>query len=238
MASRIPPITTLLIAAICLFSLSSESFAQDKAATPVAIESVVLLSPENSNISFVGIHVGDDPKPRLGGFADFHGYVKVDTEKESVTGMYLDIHVDSVWTEFAKLTGHLKNEDFFETDKFPTAQFMSTGVTMDEAGKCTVTGDLTLHGETKSISFPAEYSFKDGGLVMSSEFKLDRSMFGMDKMLSGVDKLVSMTFEVGSKTEPKAAQGGHGGGKKKKDQSNKQAKPKTQTVSLKLPNMT
>ncbi|QEG25026.1 YceI family protein [Mariniblastus fucicola] len=224
------------IAALVSISFASGQTLAQEAATPVAVESVVLLSPENSNISFVGIHVGDDPKPRLGGFANFHGYVKVDPAAKSVTGMYVDIHIDSVWTEFAKLTGHLKNADFFEVEKFPTSSFISTKIEATEAGKCTVTGDLTLHGETKSISFPATYKFENGGLIFASEFELDRSMFGMDKMLSGVAPMVSLKFEVGTKTSPKAEQDGHGGGKKK--QSNNATELKTQKVSLKLPNMT
>ena len=226
------------ILAIAIVALSfGQAHAQDASLTPAKIETAVLLSPENSNISFVGIHVGDDPKPRLGGFADFNGYVKVDAAAKTITAVHLDIHVESVWTEFGKLTTHLMNADFFETDKHPTSSFTSTKIEMGEEGKCTVTGDLTLHGETKSISFPATYGFAKEGLTFSSEFKLDRSMFGMDQMLSGVDKMVSMTFQVGAKTEPKAEQDGHGGDKKKKQSSN-DAKPKTQKVSLKLPNMT
>ncbi len=232
----IAKLTGLFLAIFCFSGLGNDVLAQD-AATPVAVESAVFLSPENSNISFVGIHVGDDPKPRLGGFAKFNGHVKVDSAKKSIIGVHLDIDIDSVWTEFAGLTKHLKNEDFFETDKYPTSQFVSTSVAMTGEGKCSITGELTLHGETNSITFPATYRFENGGLVLSSEFSLDRSMFGMKKMLSGVDKMVSMTFEVGKKTSPKAAQGGHGGDKKKK-QSKSKAKPKTQTVSLKLPNMT
>ena len=34
----------------------------------VPIESVAVLAPTNTSISFIGIHVGDDPNPRLGGF--------------------------------------------------------------------------------------------------------------------------------------------------------------------------
>jgi len=224
----------VLLAGAILACTASINQAQETA-TPVPVESAVILSPANSHISFVGIHVGDDPKPRLGGFAKFNGYVTVDTSAKSINGINLDIDVDSVWTEFEKLTGHLKNADFFETDKFPNSKFVSTGIVSGEAGQWSVTGDLTLHGETKSITFPATYSFKDGGLILSCEFKLDRSMFGMKKMLSGVDKMVSMKFEVGTKTKTGNEKGGHGGEKKK--QSNAKPKTKTQQVSLKLPNM-
>ena len=193
------PLHVLLVGAILACTVSINQ--AQEAATPVPVESAVILSPANSHISFVGIHVGADPKPRLGGFAKFNGYVTVDMSSKSIKGINLDINVDSVWTEFPKLTSHLKNADFFETDKFPSSKFVSTGIVSNEAGQCSVTGDLTLHGETKSITFPAKFRFEGGGLIMSSKFKIDRSEFGMAKMLAGVDKLVSLKFEVGTKTK-------------------------------------
>lgn len=86
---------------------------------PVPVESVVFLAPSNSRISFVGTHVGDDPKPRLGGFANFYGQVKIDPSNSTITSIGIDIQVDSVWTEFAKLTAHLKNADFFRRGEVP-----------------------------------------------------------------------------------------------------------------------
>lgn len=142
---------------------------------PVPVESIVTLTPSNSRISFVGTHVGDDPKPRLGGFSKFYGQLNVDPAKNTVTSIAIDIKVDSVWTEFAKLTGHLKNADFFDVAKFPTSRFVSTEIKMGQDGNCTVTGDLTLHGQTSSITFPASYQFGNGGLLFASKFRLDRS---------------------------------------------------------------
>jgi len=198
---------------------------------------IVFLGPVNSRISFVGIHVGDDPKPRLGGFAEFQGYAIVDPAKNTLESLVYDINVNSVWTQFEKLTGHLKAADFFDTEKFPTARFASTRIDATAAGECTVTGDLTLHGVTKSISFPAAYRLENGGLVLTAKFGLDRSQFGMDQMLSGVDKLVEVEIVVGQKTSPSKAQPGHGGDSKKK-QSSVAPPSNLRQVSINLPNMT
>ena len=227
------------IAALLFSSLSmQQSFAQEAQveATPVPVQSAVFLAPSNSRISFVGIHVGDDPKPRLGGFAEFDGYAIVDADKGAVSSFVLNINVDSVWTQFEKLTGHLKNEDFFETDKFPTAKFQSTAIEAGEDGNSKVTGNLTLHGETKEISFPAKAKMVNGGLILKAKFQLDRSMFGMSKMLSGVDKMVEVEVVIGEKTAPSKAEPGHGG--KKKKQSNNQPSTDLRKVSLNVPNMT
>jgi polyisoprenoid-binding protein YceI len=215
----------------------SQIVAQDAvAASPVPVQSAVILSPGNSRISFVGIHVGDDPKPRLGGFEKFSGFAIVDKSGSTVTSLMFDIDVDSVWTQFEKLTTHLKNEDFFETSKYPNAKFVSTSIESDDGGKCKVNGKLTLHGETKEFSFPAEFKFENDGMILKAKFQLDRSEFGMDKMLSGVYKMVDLEIVIGEKTAPSKAQPGNGSDKKKK-QSNVDAKSKLQQVSLKLPNM-
>lgn len=204
---------------------------------PVPIQSAVLVSPTNSHISFVGIHVGDDPKPRLGGFAEFNGYAIVDSTSKSVESITLDINVDSVWTQFEKLTTHLKNADFFETDKFPSARFVTTEIKSAADGKCTITGNLTLHGQTKSITFPGKFQLDNGGLLLAAKFKLDRSQFGMDQMLSGVDKMVEVELFIGQATQASKAQPGHGGDSKKK-QSKKEDRQELRQVALKLPHMT
>lgn len=208
-----------------------------QATHPVPARSVVFLAPTNSRISFVGIHVGDDPKPRLGGFTQFQGYAVADPAKNNIESLVVNINVDSVWTQFEKLTGHLKNADFFDTEKFPAAQFVSTEIAVTEAGKCSITGNLTLHGVTKAFSFPASYRFENGGLLLGAKFQFDRSQFGMDQMLSGVDKLVEVEIVVGQATSPLQAEPGHGGGGEKK-QSSVEPENRLQQVSIELPNMT
>ena len=44
----------------------------------------------------------------------------------------------------------------------------------------TVTGNLTLHGVTKSISFPAKVTVNESGLELTSEFALNRKDFGIN----------------------------------------------------------
>ena len=238
-------------AAIVIFSMllfKSPSLAQQNAqpaTNPVPVHSIVVLAPANSRISFVGTHVGDDPKPRLGGFKQFQGYAVIDPNKNVLDSIVFDVNVDSVWTQFQKLTGHLKNADFFDTSKFPTARFVSTEIKKTEAGQCQVTGNLTLHGKTKSLSFPAQYRLDNGGLVLATKFKFDRSEFGMNQMLSGVDKLVEIEIYVGQTTTPAKEQPGHGGKDKKKNPSLsplKELQPEVQRelqhVSIRLPSMT
>ena len=185
--------------------------------TPVALaDGVATLSPENSKVEFVGKHEGDEPKPRLGGFAKFSGSLKVDDAK-AVSGLEMEFDTTSLWTEIGdNLTNHLKNEDFLDVEKHPKAMFKSTAVKAGENGAVDVTGDFTLMGETKEISFPAKVEMTDSGVTLLSDFEIDRTMFGMNKMTERVSKGVAIKVSVGEKTaKPKKAPqmaGGRGQG--------------------------
>lgn len=72
-----------------------------------------------------------------------------------------------------KLVGHLKSDDFFGVEKFPTAQFVVTNSTKFNNNKATLTGDITIKGTTKSISFDVSRSAD----VYSAVIEIDRSDF-------------------------------------------------------------
>jgi polyisoprenoid-binding protein YceI len=73
-----------------------------------------------------------------------------------------------------KFIGHITSGDFFEIEKFPTASFVITKV----AGK-QVTGNLTVKGITKSITFPAEIAVKGGKVTAKANITIDRTDFNI-----------------------------------------------------------
>ena len=91
-----------------------------------------------------------------GRFDDFSGDFTYDANDVNTSKVNVDINVASINSNHQKRDDHLRNEDFLDVTKFPTAKFVSTKITDKGDGKLDVTGDLTLHGVTKSISFPAE----------------------------------------------------------------------------------
>ena len=77
----------------------------------------------------------------------------------------------------ARLEGHLKADDFFGVEKFPTANFVITKVT-PAAGKLTVSGNLTIKGITKALSFPATLAVKGNNLTaVAKGVKVDRTKY-------------------------------------------------------------
>jgi polyisoprenoid-binding protein YceI len=79
----------------------------------------------------------------------------------------------------AKLEGHLKSEDFFEIAVFPTSKFEITKTEVN-AGKMQVTGNMTIKGITKQITFPATLAVsKDNVTLISETFQINRADFNV-----------------------------------------------------------
>lgn len=173
------------------------------AATPVKVAAgKAALSPENTHLQFVCAHLGDKPDPRTGTFGKFTGSLEADAAAKMIQSLAIDFDATSLNTEFAKLTTHLKSPDFFDTREHPKASFVSKKVAPGSAaGEFQVTGDLTLHGVTKSITIPVKARFADGGVTATSDFTIDRSEFGMKYGIDKIDKKVSLTVVIGEKNK-------------------------------------
>lgn len=72
-----------------------------------------------------------------------------------------------------KLVGHLKSDDFFGVEKYPTANFVLTKSSAFSMGKATVSGDLTIKGKTERTSFDVTRE----GNVYSGKIVIDRSKY-------------------------------------------------------------
>lgn len=159
------------------------------------------LDPATTRITFVGLHEGEEPNPRLGGFGKFIGRAEVGAtgKLEAIT---LDIDTASLWTEIPRLTAHLKGPDFFSVREHPAATFRSTSITSaGEPGRYTVQGDLTLLGVTKGLKIPVTANINEQGLTLASQFAFDRREFGMDYGQGQIKNEVTVEVRVGEPTQ-------------------------------------
>ena len=76
-----------------------------------------------------------------------------------------------------KLEGHLKSDDFFSVEKFPTATIKIKGSSEGENGDLEVTADLTIKGTTQEITFMAMVEESGDGINGSADLVFDRSKF-------------------------------------------------------------
>ncbi len=96
-----------------------------------------------------------------------------------------------------KLNGHLKNGDFFEVDKFPTAVFKITSVKKGEAGKSIVSGNLTAKGKTNAVSFPATVTVANGTVsLVSDKFTIDRQKWNISYKSAMQDVVVKDDIDL------------------------------------------
>ena len=137
-----------------------------------------LITPQNSKIQFVGSKVTGSHN---GSFQDFSGQVDYTGNVEQ-SRVNITIKTDSITTDDEGLTKHLKTADFFDVAKFPEATFVSTAIKAggDKGASHTVTGNLTLHGVTKSVTFPATIAVTPDTATVDANFSINRKDFGIN----------------------------------------------------------
>ena len=88
-----------------------------------------------------------------GRFTKFQGDVEIDEANPANSRVDVTIDTTSISTGDANRDGHLRSADFFEPEKYPTITFHSTKVEPLSGEKYRVTGDFTMHGVTRELSF-------------------------------------------------------------------------------------
>ena len=160
--------------------------------TGTALAEDFTLSGKNTKIEFIGT------KPQgkhNGGFETVTGKATAAAGDPTSLKLEVEIETASLYTDTPKLTTHLKSSDFFAIKDHPKAKFVSTKV--EKAGDgYTVTGDLTLLGKTKSISFPATVAVTADELKLTSKFQINRHDFGMSFGKGKVDDQVTLKVNL------------------------------------------
>jgi polyisoprenoid-binding protein YceI len=158
---------------------AAEAVAVASAAAPAAGAAVkYAFTNADSKLDFVGAKV---TRKHDGSFQTFSGTVTLvdnDPTKSTVTAL---VDVGSLKSDDEKLSGHLKSPDLLDVGKFPQATFTSTSIKAggDKGASHTVTGNLQLHGVTKSITFPATIKASADAVDVDAEFAINRKDFGI-----------------------------------------------------------
>src|ERR1051325_2394149 len=123
-----------------------------------------------------------------GAFKNFDATITALKEDFSDAIVTLTADVNSISTDNEQRDTHLKSPDFFDAAKYPTLIFKSTSFTKAGDKKYKVTGNLTMHGITKTIELDAAYNtgihpvtkktitgFKVTGTIKRSDFGIGTS---------------------------------------------------------------
>ena len=146
------------------------------ATTSVAGGESLALDAATSTVGFVGSKVTGKHE---GKFEKVSGSITLAGGKAEGGKIDVDVDVSSLKTDQEKLDGHLKSPDFFDVAKFPGAKFTSTEIKAggEKGATDTVTGELELHGEKKTISFPATITVSADSVSGTAEFSINRKDF-------------------------------------------------------------
>jgi polyisoprenoid-binding protein YceI len=144
--------------------------------------------PVHSSVSFKARHL--DISWIHGRFNQVEGKFVLDRQDPSKSTFQLSIKADSVDTANQARDEHLRQPDYFDTKQYPTIDFKSTSVKAIDGGY-EVTGDFTLHGKTRPITFRLmggrEVEHKGIKRVgFSTELRVKRSDYAFDPSAIGL----------------------------------------------------
>jgi polyisoprenoid-binding protein YceI len=150
--------------------------------TDTGTTTVWQIDPSHSNISFTVRHMFTKVRGR---FTDFSG--TIETTGNSLTNgrVQVDIKADSIDTHDAQRDNHLRTNDFFGSDENPAITFRSTQVTPRGGNEFRISGDLTIRGVTRPVTFDAEFDgsgmtpFGTEAASWSAQTQVDRKDFDL-----------------------------------------------------------
>jgi polyisoprenoid-binding protein YceI len=180
---RIALVAVLVVLAGC--KDSTKPAAPQAASAPVAAAQVNVQPIEGavaypfthaeSKLSWVGHKVTGKHE---GSFGVFGGIIELAGNDVTKSRVRAEIDMTSLVTTPDKLVAHLKSDDFFGVEKFPRAEFVSTSIA--KSGEAySVTGNLTMHGVTRALTFPASITVSEAEVTVIADFAINRKEFGV-----------------------------------------------------------
>ncbi|SRR6056297_541829 len=165
--------------------------------TPQASAADYVLDDQHTSVVFTTSHFGFSYT--YGMFGKYAGKFSVDMEDPTAATFQFVIDAASLDTKSEKRDEHLRGPDFFNVKQFPQITFTSRSVTLADDGRTlNITGDLQLHGETKSVVLPltqvgagkGPYGKDRIGFV--GRMTVKRSDFGMGAMAPQIGDNVTL----------------------------------------------
>ncbi|WP_166984595.1 YceI family protein [Canibacter zhoujuaniae] len=140
------------------------------------------IDPVHSEVAFTVRHLGIS-KVR-GNFNEFGGEIVTGEDPKDST-VTATVQVKSVSTGETNRDAHLLNSDFFAADEHPTFEFVGREFQLRDAEHGEITGDLTMRGVTKEVTFEVELTgigadaYGGTRIGLSAHTNIDRTDFGI-----------------------------------------------------------
>ncbi|MCG3880197.1 YceI family protein [Psychrobacter sp. Ps6] len=158
------------------------------------------LDNSHTRVGFSVEHMGFSTV--MGHFSDVDGTVQFDLKNPNQTQLNFVIDTDSIDTAWAARDKHLKTDEFFNVEKYPTMSFKSTQVNFINLQQAKVTGDFTLLGQTKPLTLNLTLKKIDNSPLTKEPVigfratgNIDRTAYGMDAYSQGVTTNVPIQID-------------------------------------------
>ncbi len=155
----------------------------------------------HSQVLFFVNHLGFSNSQ--GEFNDYDGELLIDTDNLANSKVNVSINTASVDMGDDAWDKHLRNEDFFDVEKYPTMDFVSKRIILTGANTMIVNGELTILGVTKpaglyvTLNRVGEHPFSKKTIAgFSARAKINRSDWGMNYGLPAIGDEVDIRLEV------------------------------------------
>ena len=165
------------------------------------------IDPAHANAQFTVRHLSISNVS--GQFNKMSGTVQLDPKDITKTVVNATIDVSSIDTRDSHRDDDLKSDGFFDVTKYPTMTFVSTKIEQAGPGKLKMTGNLTMHGVTKVVTFDVDGPsdaitdpWKNQRRGASATATINRRDFGIEKYPAaaiGDDVKITLDIEFISK---------------------------------------
>src|ERR1017187_991130 len=152
-------------------------------ATAVLQKTKWVIDPMHSEVQFKVKHLLISTV--TGSFKTFSGTVTAASDNFENSEVQFSMDVNSIFTNQEMRDNHLKNADFFESDKYPTIDFKSISFKKIKGEDFLLTGNMTMKGITKQVEVKVEFGgiAKDGQGNLKAGFEItgtiNRKDFGI-----------------------------------------------------------
>lgn len=186
MMIRIGCATLVAASAIGFAGLTLPAAEQATAASARDLE-VFTIDTVHSSVVFKVKHLG--VSWFYGRFNDITGEIGWNGDEPTGHSIKAEIKAVSVDTANKGRDDHLRGPDFFDTANYPVISFVSKGAKKSGDKRYEVSGDLTMHGVTKSITVMVDHvgtaTARGKRIGVAAEFTVKRSDFGMTYGIDG-----------------------------------------------------
>ena len=148
-----------------------------------------------------------------GRFSDFEGSIAFDEARPEQSTVQFTIQAGSIDTGTPDRDAHLRSQDFFAVDEYPTITFVSHAIAAKGQDRYDVTGTLTMRGVAREVVIPISFlgtatdPWGNQKIAFEGEVTLNRKDYGLNwnaaietgGFLVGDEVKVSLSIQAAAK---------------------------------------